>query len=266
MSATRGATVDRNVSQDRKQAKSGGLSVSTLMIASLSSLAAALVVGRLWGGGTLVGAAMTPVIVALVSEGLHRPARVIDTVRTSRTGRFDPVAEGRAGLRDGDLDDARPAPIPAAAAAQVRVHRASTEPRRFSLRLPRPRVMAAVATGLVAFAIAGIFLTSSELVLGKSVTSSSRRTTFVPVKRSTAKTETQKDKTETTTSTTSTTTTPTTTTTPPAESTPAPTETTPTVPPAQGTTPAVPPATTTAPAAPPATTPQATPAPTPTTP
>ena len=67
------------MSQNRKQAKPG-LSVSTLMIASLSSLAAAVVVSRLWGGGTLIGAAMTPVIVALVSEGLNRPAKAIGTV------------------------------------------------------------------------------------------------------------------------------------------------------------------------------------------
>jgi len=264
MSATRGATVSRSVSQDRPQAKSGGLSVTTLMIASASSLAAALVVGRLWGGGTLLGAAMTPVIVALVSEGLHRPARVIDTVRTSRTGRFDPVAEGRAGLREGDLDDARPAPIPAAAAAQMRVHRAGSERRRLNLHLPRPRVLAAIATGLVAFVIAGVFLTSSELVLGKSVTSSSRRTTFVPVKRSTTPTKT--DTTKTTTSGTTTTTTPTTST-PSTGSTPAPSATTPTVTPQPQATPAVPPTTTTAPAVPPATTaPPAPPAPTPTTP
>jgi hypothetical protein len=255
MAATRTATVGRDVSQARTQAKSG-LSVTTLIIASLSSLAAALVVSRLWGAGTLVGAAMTPVIVALVSEGLNRPARVVTTVRQSRGDRFDPVAEGRAGLREGDLPDAR-TPVPAAAAAQIRVHRAEPAKRNFSLRLPRPRVMAAVATGLVAFLIAGVFLTSSELVLGKSVTSSSKRTTFVPVKRSTSTSKT-KDKTDTTktTDTTSTTTTPTTSTatTPTTQSTPTPAQTTPqATPPAQQSTPVVPPPATTAPAAPPAT-------------
>src|SRR4051794_41590182 len=99
MSATRIATVRRDVTSDRQQARPG-LSVTTLTIASLSSLAAALVVSKLWGGGTLVGAAMTPVIVAIVSEGLRRPATVIGTVRPARAARFDPVAEGRAGLRD----------------------------------------------------------------------------------------------------------------------------------------------------------------------
>jgi hypothetical protein len=259
------------VSQDRKQAKPG-LSVTTLMIASLSSLAAALVVSRLWGGGTLIGAAMTPVIVALVSEGLNRPAKAIGTVRQTRATRYDPVAEGRAGLREGDFDEARVPPIPAAAAAQMRVHRSASTKRGFSLRLPRPRVMAAIATGLVAFLIAAVFLTSSELVLGKSVTSSSHRTTLVPVKRSTAS-STTKDKTDTTkttdTTTTPTTSTATTTTTPPAQSTPLPSETTPPVTPAPQAAPQqAAPTTTAAPqATPPATsTPQATPAPTPTTP
>ena len=264
MSATRAATVGRDVTQDRKQAKPG-LSVSTLMIASLSSLAAAVVVSRLWGGGTLIGAAMTPVIVALVSEGLNRPAKAIGTVpkaigtvRQTRGGRYDPVAEGRAGLQEGDFDGAHTPPVPAAAAAQIRVHRASTTKQGFSLRMPRPRVLAAIGTGLVAFLIAAVFLTSSELVLGKSVTSSSHRTTLVPVNRSTSS-STTKDKTDTT-KTTDTTTTPTTstatTTTPPAQSTPAPSETTPPVQPTpqQQTAPAVPAPTTTAPAAPPTTT------------
>lgn len=261
------------MTSNRHQARTG-LSVTTLMIASLSSLAAALVVSKIWGGGTLFGAAMTPVIVALVSEGLNRPARVVpravQTVRQTRAGRFDPVAEGRAGLREGDLQRARN-PLPAAAVAERRVHRTSGRGGGggFSLRLPKPRVLAAIATGLVAFAIAGVFLTSSELVIGKSVTSSSRRTTFVPVRRSTSTTKT---KTTTTDTTPKTTTTPTvdTTTTPPAQSTPPPSETTPTVAPTQQTAPAAPqgttapPATptptpavpqTTAPAAPPTTTP-----------
>jgi hypothetical protein len=223
----------------RQQAKSG-LSVSTLTIASLSSLAAALVVSKLWGGGTLLGAAMTPVIVAIVSEGLRRPATVISTVRPPRAARFDPIAEGRTGLREGDLERAR-AQVPAAAVAERRVHRASGG--GLSFRLPRPRVLAAVATGLVAFVIAGVLLTGSELVLGKSVVSSSQRTTFVPVHRSTSTITTKTTDTTPTQSTT--------TTTAPQATTPPSTATTPTAPPTQ----TAPPATTTpAPqAAPPAT-------------
>jgi hypothetical protein len=252
-------TVRGDVTSDRHEAKTG-LSVTTLMIASASSLAAALVVSKIWGGGTLIGAAMTPVIVALVSEGLRRPATVITTVRPTRSGRYDPVAEGRAGVREGDLARAR-GPMPAAAVAERRVHRAAGGVavggggRR--LRLPRARVIAAVATGLVAFAVAGVVLTGSELVLGKSVVSSSKRTTYIPVHRSTT------TKTTDTTSTTSTT--PTTTTTTPTTSTatqaePPAASTTPTAPPTQTapapttTAPPTTQATPTAPAPPPATT------------
>jgi hypothetical protein len=77
----------------------------------------------------------------------------------------------RTGLREGDLEQAR-GPMPAAAVAERRVHRASGRGngrtpdgdgggRRLNLRLPRPRVMAAIATGLAAFVLAGLFLTGS---------------------------------------------------------------------------------------------------------
>jgi hypothetical protein len=238
------------VTSDRQQARTG-LSVTTLTIASLSSLAAALVVSRLWGGGTLIGAAMTPVIVAVVSEGLRRPATVITNVRPVRGARFDPIAEGRAGLREGDLERAR-AHVPAAAVAERRVHRVSSRGPRF--KLPRPRVMAAVATGLLAFVVAGVFLTGSELVLGKSVVSSSKRTTYIPVKRNTS-----------TTKTTTTDTTPTTSTATQTQSTTAPTTTTTAPQAAPPTTTTAPPATTVPPqsAAPAPTPAPATPTPAP---
>jgi len=234
VSASRTASVSGAVpASDSRQAKPG-LSASTLLIASASSAVAAIVVSKLWGGGTLFGAATTPVIVALVSEALRRPARAIDTVRVARAPRFDPVAEGRRGLAEGDLDRARRAPVPAAAQAEAerRVHRASG-PR---LRLPRPRVLAAIATGLLAFVVAGVALTGSELVFGKSsLASSGRRTTYLGGGTSSTAKDNTKTTTETTTTTTPTTSTatPTTTTTaPPTTSTPTPTPTVTTAPPA----------------------------------
>jgi hypothetical protein len=217
------------VTTDRKR-ESSGLSLGTLVIASLSSLAAALVVSRIWGGGTLIGAAATPVIVALVSEGLHRPARAVSTVRGSRAARFDPVAEGRRGLREGDLAEARPAA--GGADGERRVHRpgrgrpARERPRgdRAPLRLPRRRVLLATATGLAAFALVGVLLTGTELVFGESsVATSSKRTTLFGGSGSGAKDDDAKDEERTTPQETSTTTTPTTTE-------PAPQATTPTEP------------------------------------
>jgi hypothetical protein len=239
----------------------GGLSVSTLTIASASSLVAAVVVSKVWGGGTLFGAALTPVIVAVVSEGLRKPATVVATVRQTRTTRaYDPVAEGRRGLAEGDLSQARPVAL--GEAPPRRVHRvgptvpaAAAAAGRTSGR-SRRRLMLAVATGLVAFVVAGIVLTGSELVLGNSVVSSSKRTTYIPVK--TNKKSDAEKKSETDAKTTTDTTT---------ETTPQPQETAPatTPPDAQtpqpNTVPAAPPPEQTAPAPSPAPTP-AVPAPT----
>jgi hypothetical protein len=228
------------------------------MIASASSAVAAIVVSKIWGGGTLIGAATTPVIVALVSEALRRPARAIDTVRTARAARFDPVAEGRRGLAEGDLERARrEVPAAAQAEAQRRVHRSSGG--GLNLRLPRPRVLAAIATGLVAFVIAGVLLTGSELVFGpSSVASSGRRTTYLG---GSTKASTKKNTTKTTTTGTTTTTKTTTTTTPPTTSTAAP-KTTTTAPTTSTTTPATPtPTVTTAPPAAPTTSVPSAPAP-----
>jgi hypothetical protein len=259
-----------DVSSDRK-AGASGLSVTTLTIASASSLVAAVVGSELWGPGTLIGAALTPVVVAVVSEALKRPADVIVTVRQTRgTSRFDPVAEGRRGLAEGDLSQARagrPAP-------ERRVHRAGPGgvtgrgPAAPGARAPRSRrrLWLAVATGLVAFVVAGVVLTGSELVLGNSVGSSSRRTTIIPVKTSEKKSSEEKT---TTTDTDAKTTT--TETTAPTETTPHPQQTAPTTttPPAQtpqpNSAPAAPPQAQTAPAPSPA--PNApVPAPTPSTP
>ena len=259
------------VDTDRKQ-ESSGLSIGTLIIASLSSLAAALLVSRIWGGGTLIGAAATPVIVALVGEALHRPARAVSTVRSSRAARFDPVAEGRRGLREGDLAEARPADDPhtaytgAGGTGERREHRPERERagrERTPLRMPRRRVLLAMATGLAAFALAGVMLTGTELVFGdSSVATSSKRTTFFGGSGSGAKADDAKDEEQTTPQETSTTTTPTTT--EPAQEATTPTE--PVVPPTEtapdsgGTAPTAP-----APAAP-QTDPGGAPAPAPATP
>ena len=61
------------------------LSVRTLAIASASSAVAAIVTSRLWAAGTPIAAAMTPVLVTIVSEMLHRPAEKIVERFTTET-------------------------------------------------------------------------------------------------------------------------------------------------------------------------------------
>ena len=74
-----------------KEEKSSGISIQTLLISSAAAVAAAIIVPMFWERGSLLATAITPIIVALVSEGLNRPAKVITQVtprvtRRSATG------------------------------------------------------------------------------------------------------------------------------------------------------------------------------------
>ena len=143
-----------------------GISIQTLAISAAAAVAAAVVVPMVWERGTLVATAMTPVIVALVSEGLRKPADRLSaatkTVRRSATG---------AAVRDPDFE-----PLPPEERA---VEVADDDP--FGLR-ERPPVKhhwkIALATGAVAFVIAVVGLTMSELVFGGPATKEGGSTTF----------------------------------------------------------------------------------------
>ena len=147
---------------------SSGISIQTLVISALAAVAAAVVVPLIWERGTLLATAMTPVIVAVVSEALRKPAEKITSA--------NPLATRRSGtgaaVRDPDFE-----PIPASERAEpVR------EDDPFGLR-SKPRVIhhwkLALATGAAAFAIAVVALTVSELVLGGPATREGGRTTFI---------------------------------------------------------------------------------------
>jgi hypothetical protein len=177
---------------DPQPSSSSGISVGNLAIASASSVIAAVVVSHVWGSGTLIAAAVTPVIVTLTSEALRRPQKVIKTVvETRSTSRFDPVAEGRRGIEEGDAPAA--AIPPGTRAGDRTVHRVD---KRVA-PVKRPVLAVALATGLIAFVIAGFLLTGSELVLGKSVGGKSSGTTLLGGGSSSSKTKTTTDQTTT---------------------------------------------------------------------
>lgn len=149
--------------------KSSGISVQTLAISAAAAVAAAVVVPMVWERGTLVATAMTPVIVALVSEGLRRPADRITAVTKTATRRSGTGAA----VRDPDFD-----PLPPGERVE-----AVREDDPFGLRSKPSRVRRhhwwiALATGAVAFAIAVVGLTMSELVLGGPATREGGNTTF----------------------------------------------------------------------------------------
>ncbi len=147
--------------EDRK----GGISIRTLLIASAASATATLVVPLFWRPGTLAAAAVTPIIVALVSEALNRPklpAVPLPPVPIPRTRRGGgaaaaPPREGRG------APTARP-PVD-----------------RFGLYAPDRRqqlLRAGVVTGLLAFLVVGAVWTVGELAAGESLSGGARTTYF----------------------------------------------------------------------------------------
>jgi cell division septation protein DedD len=161
-----------------KSDRGGGLSIQTLLISAVGAVAAATIVPLFWEKGTVIATAMTPVVVALVSEALRHPAEKISAVapkvtRRTATGaavrRFDPAAastrhpesvgaRGRGperlepDLPDGGISPGDPFGL-----------RDATAPRR-------PWWKLGLLTGALAFVIGAGVVTASELTLfGHSV-------------------------------------------------------------------------------------------------
>ena len=153
------------------QEKSSGLSLQTLLISSLAAVAAAIVVPTFWQKGSLVATAITPIIVALVSEALNRPAKVITAAaprvtRRSATGAAlrseQPTGTGARG--DG------PEQLPAGGDDPFGLYGQDRPRRRAPLRL-------AVITGLLAAVIGAGVVTASELaIFGHQIGNSERST------------------------------------------------------------------------------------------
>ena len=150
-------------------ATSAGLSVTTLVIASLSSICAALVVHKFWTGGAILGAGLTPIIVAIVSESLKKPTQRITAIREERRSR------STGARRPGDRVPAAPAPPERERPDPFGIWQ--EERQRSSFHWVRGRALKlAVVTGLVAFAVAAIAVTGAELVFGGG----DRGLTYVP--------------------------------------------------------------------------------------
>ena len=123
----------------RDDNKRGGLSVKTLVIASAAAALASYLVPMIWRPGTIPAAAAMPVIVALISEALSRPA---DHVRDA--GRL--------------------------------VVKAPALRRRERKEADRRRIRVALITGAIAFILVAVVLTTTELLAGGAVSSDQRTT------------------------------------------------------------------------------------------
>ena len=144
------------------------LSIRTLAIASLASLLAALVTSQFWRAGTPITAAITPVLVALISELINRPTERI-AQRLTTEGPVVPRARPRGGREPG-VPERRPmeAEDPA-----MTVYGRPTRPthRKIAFGL-------VLATGVLGFAVAAVAITVPELITGHSIVKDNRKSTI----------------------------------------------------------------------------------------
>ncbi len=149
------------------------LSIRTLAIASASSAIAAIVTSRLWAAGTPIAAAMTPVIVTIISETLHRPTAKIAERFTSETDAL-PEGHGRrdaaGGRGEGGSRARREQPLRAPSSGQssrdlpdgVRIYRSRSSKRTLPWKL-------IAATAALAFVIGIALLTLPRAIAGQSL-------------------------------------------------------------------------------------------------
>jgi uncharacterized membrane protein YvlD (DUF360 family) len=152
-----------------------GLSLQTLVIAAIASAVAAVVVSHLWKDGTVIAAAMTPVIVAITKELLVRPMeselvrKPVSQVGKLASGRIAMPARG--GTTRGSTQEGRVLP--------PTEEQPSPPIRTYgSARRRPPHLKIALITGLVAFVIAAAALTLPELIFGGAISSHRSTTLF----------------------------------------------------------------------------------------
>jgi Sec-independent protein translocase protein TatA len=158
------------------------LDLRTLLIASVSSAVAAIVVSRIWASGTPVAAAATPVIVTFLREALDRPTAAVAARMTAETRALpdtdvrEPVpsrvAERMRGTGGPErstppADRARERPSRPAGARDddIRIYRTQPSASAAARRI-HPKVI--LVTGLLAFVIAGLVITGGQVLAGKS--------------------------------------------------------------------------------------------------
>jgi hypothetical protein len=150
------------------------LNTRTLTIASVASASAAAVTSQLWIAGTWIAAALTPVLVALISEAMHRPTERIARAWTATGEPRGP----RAWSPDREQHSSR-AQRRSRAISPTRAEPAAVTGSRSTL-LTRRRIAlgTVVATAAIACVIGLLTLTTVDLVSGGSVGKGSGRFTL----------------------------------------------------------------------------------------
>jgi hypothetical protein len=194
-----------------------GIELTTLFLSAVASAAAAYITSKIWAPGTLFSAAMSPVIVALVKEGLRKPTeKVVNVVPgvVTTPSRWTRTSASEPGLVPAEPPPPSPAPAPAPAGRDAPhvvlppVVAADHGPVNvYSTRARRLRWRLAVITGLLGFGICVLLYTVPELIAGQSLGRGSGDATTIFGGQGTKHKSSQKTSTTQTTSTTSTSTT-----------------------------------------------------------
>ena len=166
--------------------------IRTVGIATIASATAAVVTSQFWIAGTWMAAALTPVLVTLVSELLHKPTEVIARRLTTERDSVLPEAGG-AGRPPREPDDVLP--DRARTEAPVNVYRSGAPRPR---RVRRKVAMGAIAaTAAIAFGITAVVLTGTELITGGSIGKGDGKTTLLGGSKNRTTTEEQQSTTPT---------------------------------------------------------------------
>ena len=159
------------------------LNTRTLTIASAASATAAAVTSQLWIAGTWIAAALTPVLVALISEAMHRPtekiARAWTAEREPRGAR--PWSAEREAVGSRAVSPTRREPTAVTGTpGPVRVYRTGGDSGSRPTMLTRRRIAlgTVAATAAIACVIGLLTLTTVDLVSGGSVGKGSGRFTL----------------------------------------------------------------------------------------
>ena len=165
------------------------LSIRTLVIASAAAFLAAVITSQFAPSGTPLAAALTPVVVTLISEMLHRPTELV-AQRITRdkppagAARAEVLPEGAgAGPPRARREDDLPDRVPEEPGTERRARRGEAGPVRvYGERRPKGRRRIAIgvvaATAVLAFAVAAAAMTVPELIAGESIGKGDRGTSF----------------------------------------------------------------------------------------
>src|SRR4051812_3282676 len=170
--------------QPTRASESSGIELTTLFLSAIASAVAAYVTSKIWAAGTLFSAAMSPVIVAVVKEGLRKPTEVVANVaapsRWTRTSASDtalvpdpgqvPARVPDAPVVDPDAPHVVLPPVVATEHSAVNV---------YSTRSSRLRWRVAVLTGLLGFVVCVLVFTVPELIAGESIGRGSGQATTI---------------------------------------------------------------------------------------